>query len=480
MTTAYEAIIGLEVHAQLLTTSKLFCGCSTAFGAPPNSNICPVCTGQPGALPVLNQRAVEFAIRAGLALHCRIAPVSLFARKNYFYPDLPKGYQISQYDQPLCLGGHLDISCDGEAKRITILRIHMEEDAGKSTHDIGQATTSHVDLNRACVPLIEIVSGPDLRSPQEAGQYLRALRAILMYLHICDGNMEEGSLRCDANISIRPKGSTVFGTRTELKNLNSFRFLERALAYEIERQIDVVSAGGTVVQETLLWDEKRGRTLSMRSKEEAHDYRYFPDPDLPPLVVDDAMIGAIRAALPELPEAKMARYTGEFGLSAYDARVLTSEKALATFFEHAVTAHRAPKKIANWITTELLGRLNARGESFESLRITPPQLAGLVALVDEGTISGKMAKQVFDTMYATGEAPQAIIAREGLSQVSDSAALETMIDELLATQSAQVAAYRQGKTNLFGFFVGQIMKKTAGRANPALVNALLRKKLEEE
>lgn len=474
----YEPVIGLEVHAQLLTQSKLFCRCATTFGAAPNTNICPVCTGQPGALPALNRRAVEFAIRAGLALHCEIAERSVFARKNYFYPDLPKGYQISQYEHPLCGPGYLDCPVDGGTTRVTIQRIHMEEDAGKLTHDIGHPELSHVDLNRASMPLIEIVSGPDLRSPPEAAAYFKTLRNILMYLEICDGNMQEGSLRCDANISVRPVGSMTFGTRTELKNLNSFRFLERAIAYEIQRQIAVCEAGAIVVQETRLWDDKANRSESMRSKEEAHDYRYFPDPDLPPLVVAPTWIERIRAELPELAEQKVARYQRELGLSEYDARVITAERPLAQFFEAAVAQHANAKRIANWITTELLGRLNAEGQTIADLKCTPTHLAELVRLIDEGTISGKIAKDVFATMYATGTAPQAIIAQQGLRQVSDVGALEPVIEQLLAQHPDNVAAYRAGKTNLLGFFVGQVMKVTKGQANPALVNELLRKKLE--
>lgn len=474
----FEPVIGLEVHAQLMTQSKLFCGCATTFGAAPNTNICPVCTGQPGALPVLNRRAVELALRAGIALHCTIAPRSVFARKNYFYPDLPKGYQISQYDLPLCLEGHVDCALDDGVKRISLIRIHMEEDAGKSIHDMGAADVSHVDLNRACVPLIEIVSGPDIRSPKEASVYLKTLHNILMYLEVCDGNMQEGSFRCDANVSVRPCGAEKFGTRTELKNLNSFRFVERAIQYEIERQIGVIRNGGQVIQETRLWDDKAGKSCAMRGKEEAHDYRYFPDPDLPPLVVDTAWTERVRATLPELPEQKRERYVRDHGLSDYDARVLTAAKSMALFFETALATHASPKKIANWLTTELQGTLNATGDTIDTVKFTPAHLATLVRLIDAGTISGKIAKTVFAEMYASGTDPEAIIAAQGLSQVSDTGAIETIIDAVLAAHPAQLAEYRSGKTNLLGFFVGQIMKQSQGQANPQVVNTLLRKKLE--
>ncbi|MBI4238226.1 MAG: Asp-tRNA(Asn)/Glu-tRNA(Gln) amidotransferase subunit GatB [Deltaproteobacteria bacterium] len=472
----YEPVIGLEVHAQLLTQSKLFCGCPTTFGAPPNTNICPVCTGQPGALPVLNRTAVEFAIRAGLALQCTIAPRSVFARKNYFYPDLPKGYQISQYERPLCEHGFLDCDLDGATKRITIQRIHMEEDAGKLLHD-AHDRYSHVDLNRSSVPLIEIVSGPDLRSTAEATAYLKQLRNILMYLRICDGNMQEGSLRCDANISMRPVGSKAFGTRTELKNLNSFRFLEHAITYEMQRQIAVLEAGGRVEQETRLWDEAAGRSASLRSKEEAHDYRYFPDPDLCPLQVEAAWLEAIRGALPELPQQKMERYVRALGLSEYDARVLTADQQVAHFFEAAIGHHASPKALCNWITSELQGRLNAANLDIAQAKITPAHLATLVKRIEDGTITGKMAKGVFEVMYQDGADPETIIQQQGLKQVSDPAALEPVIDAILAANAANVAAYRAGKTNLLAFFIGQVMKQTKGQANPQLLQALLKKKL---
>jgi aspartyl-tRNA(Asn)/glutamyl-tRNA(Gln) amidotransferase subunit B len=474
----YELVMGLEVHAQLRTNTKLFCGCATTFGAAPNTNICPVCTGQPGALPVLNHEAVAFAIRAGLATHSRIAKQSIFARKNYFYPDLPKGYQISQFDRPLCEEGYLDVTRASATKRISITRIHMEEDAGKSTHDLGNVDVSHVDLNRSSMPLIEIVSGPDIRSPEDGIAYLKSLRAILMYLEVCDGNMQEGSLRCDANVSVRKKGASAFGTRTELKNLNSFKFLEKAVHFEMRRQIDCIEAGDTVVQETRLWDEKRQQTLAMRGKEEAHDYRYFPEPDLPPLEVHEEWIAEIRKALPELPEEKMLRYQQDFGLSRYDAEVLVSEQTMATFFEQAVAHHNAPKRIANWITTELQGRLNADNITLSSTRVTPQHIASLVALIDAGTISGKIAKEVFETCYTSGQDPEAIVEAKGLRQMSDTGEIEGLIDGILTAHPDNVTAYRGGKSNLLGFFVGQVMKATQGRANPKIVNEILRKKLD--
>ncbi len=473
----YEPVIGLEIHAQLRTQSKLFCACSTAFGAAPNTNICAVCTGQPGALPVLNRTAVEFALRAGLATHCTIAETSVFARKNYFYPDLPKGYQISQYDQPLCEHGYLDCAIDDRTKRVSITRIHMEEDAGKSLHDVVGAAGSCVDLNRSSVPLIEIVSGPDLRSADECVAYLKTMRTLLMYLGICDGNMQEGSLRCDANVSLRPVGTEKFGTRAELKNINSFRFLEHAIAFEIERQTEILRSGGTVIQETRLWDEKAGRSESMRSKEEAHDYRYFPDPDLPPLIVAREWIEKTRAELPELPEAKIARYHSELGLSAYDARVITAEQSLAQYFERAVHGNSAPKKIANWLTTELVGRLNTDGTTLADTKVQPADLGALVNLIESGKISGKIAKTVFDEMYQTGATPDTIVARDGLAQVSDTGTLEKAIDDIMAAQAENVALYRSGKISVLGFFVGQVMKATKGQANPQLLNELLKRKL---
>lgn len=476
--TQYEPVIGLEVHAQLKTNSKLFCGCSTAFGANPNAHTCPVCTGQPGALPVLNRQAVTFAIRAGLALNCNIAATSVFSRKNYFYPDLPKGYQISQFDLPICIGGKLTCSVDDTTKTFGITRIHMEEDAGKSTHDIGRSDISHVDLNRSSVPLIEIVSEPEMRSSADAIAYLKAMRSILMYLEICDGNMQEGSLRCDANVSVRPVGQAEFGTRTELKNINSFRYLDKAINYEIERQIAVVESGESVTQETRLWDEKNQHTRSMRGKEEAHDYRYFPDPDLLPLHVSSTWIDTVRTALPELPEQRVTRYVNDFGMSEYDARVLTTDKALADYFESASPSKDTAKPLTNWISTELLGRMNAENKELSDIKIQAQQLGSLVGLITDGTISGKIAKQVFEEMYETGEDPEAIVKSKGLVQISDTSTIEPIIDDILAKNADNVAAYRAGKVGLLGFFVGQAMKATKGQANPGLVNKLLKEKLE--
>lgn len=477
MSMEFEPVIGLEVHAQLLTRTKLFCGCPTTFGAPPNTQICPVCTGQPGALPVLNRRAVEFAIRMGLATHCTIDERSVFARKNYFYPDLPKGYQISQYDRPICREGLVEIPWDGGIKPIQLIRIHLEEDAGKLVHDFGHPDVSHVDLNRACVPLIEIVSGPDIRSAQEAVVYLKMLRNILMYLEVCDGNMQEGSLRCDANVSIRPKGAEKFGTRTELKNLNSFRSVERAIEFEIKRQTAVIEDGGTVVQETRLWDDAKQESRSMRGKEEAHDYRYFPDPDLMPVTVTQKWIEEILSTLPELASAKAARFVKDYGIPDYDARILTQEKALAHYYEEAVKAHNQPKKVANWIITELLGRLNATGASIEDTQVRPQQMAALVKLIDDNVISGKIGKDVISEMFETGTDPGAIVQARGLMQVSDTGAIETTIHEVLNRNPDNVASYKSGKKQVFGFFVGEVIKAMKGKANPKLVNELLRKQL---
>jgi aspartyl-tRNA(Asn)/glutamyl-tRNA(Gln) amidotransferase subunit B len=472
----FEAVIGLEVHAQLKTRTKIFCGCSTAFGAPPNTHTCPVCLGMPGVLPVLNRQVVVYAMRMALATGCTIAPESRFARKNYFYPDLPKGYQISQYELPIAAGGHVDITLDGGTRRIGITRIHMEEDAGKLTHDPDRPF-SRVDLNRAGVPLIEIVSEPDLRTPAEAGAYLRQLRAILRYLDICDGNMEEGSFRCDANVSIRPAGAAELGTRTELKNLNSFKHVEKAIAYEIARQQECVMDGGAVVQETRLWDPDQNRTTPMRGKEEAHDYRYFPDPDLLPLAIDDAWIAEVRAALPELPAARRARFEARYGLPAYDAELLTAARELADYFEDCLKVFPQPKPVSNWVMGTLLGRLNAEGRSIEDSPVSPAHLGELLRLVEDGVISGKIAKNVFDQMAETGRGPAGIVAEKGLTQVSDAGALEAAVDAVLAQNPDEVVAYRGGKTKLLGFFVGQVMKATRGKAHPGMVNDLLRQKL---
>ena len=479
----YEPVIGLEVHAQLLTESKIFCGCSTRFGREPNENACPVCAGLPGVLPVLNQRVVEFAIKAGLATHCEIARSSILARKNYFYPDLPKGYQISQYELPICVNGYVDVEVDGAAKRVRLTRIHMEEDAGKNIHD-AHGDWSLVDLNRAGVPLLEIVSEPDLCSREEAGAYLRTLRMMLQYLGICDGNMEEGSFRCDANISVRPQGSDTLGTKIEIKNLNSFRAVERALEFEIERQIDVLSGGGKLVQETRLWDEQREETRTMRSKESAHDYRYFPDPDLLPLKVDEKWIAEIRATLPELPSARKARFLSEYALPAYDADLLTSRKDIADYFEDAVKIHAHPKALSNWIVGDLFRELKDRrlDEHFyiTSWPVDARRLARLVQMIDQGKISGRIAKTVFEAMLASQREPEQIVSDKGLEQVSDTGSIETAIDQVLAANPKQVAQYLSGNEKVFGFFVGQIMKATQGRANPRRVNEILREKLKAD
>jgi aspartyl-tRNA(Asn)/glutamyl-tRNA(Gln) amidotransferase subunit B len=476
----YEPVIGLEVHAQLLTESKIFCGCSTRFGQPPNHSACPVCAGFPGVLPVLNKRVVEFAIKAGLATHCEIARSSVLARKNYFYPDLPKGYQISQYELPICANGYIDVELDGAVKRVRLTRIHMEEDAGKNIHD-AHGDSSLVDLNRAGVPLLEIVSEPDLRSAQEAGAYLRTLRAILQYLGICDGNMEEGSFRCDANVSVRPAGSLTLGTKIEIKNLNSFKAVESAIGFEIERQADVLSEGGKLVQETRLWDEHREATRAMRSKESAHDYRYFPDPDLPRLSLDETWIAEIRAALPELPGPRKARFMADFGLPAYDAELLTGRRDIADYFEAALKFHANAKALGNWIVGDLFRVLKERklDDRLEIMTwpVPAPHLAQLVQLIDQGKISGRIAKTIFDAMLDSDKSPQQIVGEKGLEQVSDSASIEAAIDQVIAASPKQVAQYRSGNEKVFGFFVGQIMKATQGKANPQRVNEILREKL---
>ncbi|HLK12156.1 MAG TPA: Asp-tRNA(Asn)/Glu-tRNA(Gln) amidotransferase subunit GatB [Candidatus Binatia bacterium] len=478
-----EAVIGLEVHAELLTRSKIFCGCSAAFGAPPDTNVCPVCLGMPGVLPVLNRRVVEFAIRAGLATHCRIAPRSVFARKNYFYPDLPKGYQISMYELPLCTGGHLDVLVDGVARRIGLTRIHMEEDTGKSVHDADDGG-SLVDFNRSGVPLLEIVSEPDLRTPAEAGVYLRTLRSILQYLEICDGNMEEGSFRCDANVSVRPRGETAFGVKVEVKNMNSFRAVEKALAFEIARQNEAVAAGERLRQETRLWDADREETRSMRAKEHADDYRYFPEPDLAPLVVDPAWVEEVRATMPELPGPRRERFERSYGLSSYDADVLTQRKDVADYFEAGVQAGAAPKEMANWTATEVL-RL-VREEKLDAALvirdwpITAAQVASLARLVQAGTITRSTAKGLLPRLRGTGRDPAELVASEGLAQVSDRGALERAVAEALAANPAQVAEYRAGKEKVLGFLVGQVMRASGGKANPQLVQELLRAALAEE
>ncbi len=476
----YESVIGLEVHAQLLTRSKIFCGCSTTFGEEPNTQTCPVCTGQPGSLPVVNRKVVEFAIKLGLATSCRIAPYSLFARKNYFYPDLPKGYQISMYEYPLAEDGFIEIMVQGQKKRIQIIRIHMEEDAGKLKHGEAPETEafSYVDFNRTGVPLVEIVSGPDIRSPQEAGDYLRKLRAILQYLEICTGDMEKGTFRCDANVSVRPKGQKEFGTRTELKNMNSFRHVEKALEHEIKRQMAMLEDGEKVVQETRLWDVDQGITISMRGKEEAHDYRYFPDPDLVPLRIDEEWVEEIHKSLPELPNERKERFIRQYQIPEYDAEILTSTKTMAIYYEECVRLFHEPKTVSNWMMGELLRELKHDEREIDQCPITPQHLAEMLSMIKEETISGKIAKDVFEEMVRTGERPEKIVRDKGWIQILDAGEIERAIERAIEANPKQVEDYRKGKEKLFGFFVGEVMKQTKGKANPKLVNELLKKKLK--
>ncbi len=473
----YEAIIGLEVHAQLNTKSKIFCSCSTEFGAEPNSHLCPICAGYPGVLPVLNEEVLRKSILTGLALHCKISDFSRFARKNYFYPDLPKNYQVSQFEQPICYEGYLDVPTEKGIRRIGVTRAHMEEDAGKLIHS-GRGE-SFVDLNRTGVPLLEIVSEPDIRTPDEAKEYMQMLCSLLKYLDVCDGNMEEGSLRCDANVSIRPVGQKEFGTKAEVKNINSFNFVKKALEYEIKRQLEVVQDGGKILQETRLYDSDRNVTESMRSKEQAHDYRYFPEPDLVPIEVSTEYIAEIKSKMPELPWDREARFVKELGLPDYDAHVLTSSRALAEYFEEALAIHNNPKGIANWIMAELMRELSGRETHLSEFPLSPRQLAGLVKLIDNQTISGKMAKNVFADILKTDKDPEAYVKEKGLVQITDSSAIEKMIEEVIAANPKAVEEYKGGKEGAINSLVGQAMKASKGKANPQMVRDLLLKKLTE-
>jgi len=477
---SFEPVIGLEIHAHLRTATKIFCGCSTAFGAPPNTHVCPVCLGFPGALPVLNRSAVDLAIRAGLALGCHINETSIFARKNYFYPDLPKGYQISQYERPLASAGALEFLMADGFRRVGITRVHMEEDAGKSLHEgfSDSDRKTYVDFNRSGVPLIEIVTEPDLRSAADAAEFFGRLRAMLVWLDVNDGNMEEGSLRCDANVSVRPRGSSTLGTKAEVKNLNSFRFLQKALEYEIERQIELLEAGGRVRQETRLWDASSGITVSMRSKEEAHDYRYFPEPDLPPLTVEHARITALRADLPELPDARRRRFVEQLGLPEYDAAQLTQSRALADYFEAAVRAGATPKTVSNWMMGELTRALKDAGQDISASPVPAERLAGLLSLIEKGTISGAIAKGVFEKMFISGRTADQIVIAEGLTQIDDESHIQELIGTVMHANADAVKGYRSGKTSTFGFLVGQVMKAAGGKANPKRVNEALKRALD--
>ena len=476
----YEAVIGIEVHAQLLTQTKMFCGCSATFGGPPNSQTCPICQGMPGVLPVINKRAIEFSIRTALAFNCTVNASCRFARKHYYYPDMPKNYQISQYEEPLAEHGWLEINLDGETRRIGIQRLHLEEDVGKLIHEgaLETAQSSLVDFNRSGVPLMETVSKPDIRSPEEAAAYLKAFRAILVYLGVCDGNMEEGSMRCDANISLRSRGASEFGTKVEIKNMNSFKNVQHALAFEIERQAKLLSRGERIVQETRLWNADKGQTLSMRSKEYAHDYRYFPEPDLMPLEIEQAWVDEIKRGLPELPRARRQRFVSQYGIPEYDADLLTSDRALADYYEEVVRLHPNPKAASNWIMSELLRELRGDPASVVSTPIRPEQFAKLLKLQDDGTISGKIAKEVFEKMARSGEDPEAIVKREGLVQVADAGALAAIVDQVIAANPGAAQDFVKGKKQSLGFLVGQVMKATQGKANPQLVNDLLISRLK--
>jgi aspartyl-tRNA(Asn)/glutamyl-tRNA(Gln) amidotransferase subunit B len=475
----YEPVIGLEVHVQLGTRTKIFCGCPTSFGAEPNTNVCPVCLGLPGALPVLSREAVELAMKASMALNCTVAPVSRFARKNYFYPDLPKGYQISMYDEPLALRGWVDIPVDGEVKRIGVTRVHMEDDAGKSQHEGFRDSDryTYVDLNRCGTPLIEIVSEPDMRSSDEAVAYLTDLKQTLQFVEVSTCDMEKGHLRCDANVSVRLKGAEKLGTRAEVKNLNSFRFLKQAVEYEIARQVAVLESGGRIHQETRLFNTETGETAGMRSKEDAHDYRYFPEPDLVPLRIGDKWRDEVRASMPELPAAKRARFIEVYGLREYDAQVLTSTRALAEYFEQVAAVSGDPKAAANWVMGDLAGLLKAAGKEIAESPVAARHLGELIGLIAKGELSGKLAKDILPKVFESGEAPSAIVEREGLKQISDTGALEKIVDEVLAANPKQVEQYRSGKTAVAGYLVGQVMKASRGQANPAAVNELLKTKL---
>lgn len=476
---AYETVVGLEVHTELKTQSKIFCGCSTTFGAEQNTNVCPVCLGLPGVLPVLNEKVLEFAVRTGLALNCKIQPFSKFDRKNYYYPDLPKNFQTSQYDLPIAEHGYLDIEVNGETRRIGITRVHMEEDAGKLVHagTIADSEYALVDYNRTGVPLLEIVSEPDIRTPEEAKAYLEKLKAILQYIDVSDCKMEEGSLRCDANISLRPVGQKEFGTKAEIKNLNSFKAVQKGLEYEASRQAKVLDEGGRVIQETRSWDDARGVTISLRSKEQAHDYRYFPEPDLVPIMVEPAWVEDIRRSLPELPDARRTRLMDQYGLTGYDAAIITASRAMADYFDAVIAAGAEAKTAANWLMGEVSKHLNNTGGEIDRCPVAPAALAGLITLLEKGTISGKIAKTVFEEMWNSGKDAATVVKEQGLSQISDTGEIVAVVEKVIAANPQSVADYKAGKERAIGFLVGQVMKETKGRANPDLVNQLLRERM---